>query len=271
MGTVNPECRKYQEQITSAVDNVLGQSEWEKLKAHLTECSDCTSELEVEKLARRIVKSQCRRVRAPSHMLNKITDQLTLNQASVSKKPWWKEKSSSPYIRAAAGLAVVASIVAAIFLNTSAAPNDVIKQSYANYKTVAHGDMKPQLVSDNTENVQNFFEGKTRFPVVVPTMKGCKLVGGAVDEVSGEYLAHVVYSHNSEVVYLYETCWETVQVGKDFHLPQDVQDELKRSGWYAASDPEGHSLVMWTKGNTLCSAVAKMNKETLLACLNTGL
>lgn len=253
------------------MDSVLGQQEWEKLEGHLAQCPECKSEFEVEKLARNIVKFQCRRMRAPGHVLDRINEQLSVDQPPLVRKPSWKDRLSSPYLLTGAGLGVVA-FAAIFFMNTTASSRDVIEQSFANYKAVARGDLKPQLVSDNTENVQKFFDGKTQFSVVVPSMKGCRLVGGVVDEVSGEKLAHVLYNHDdSDVVYLYETCWQTVQDGKDFHLSQNVQDEIRRTGWYAASDPEGHSMVMWTKGNTLCSAVAKMDKETLLACLNAGL
>lgn len=99
MSTVNPECRKYQEQITAAVDHVLGQSELEKLEGHLAQCPECTSEFEVEKLARNIVKSQCRRMRAPDHMLDRINEQLSGDQPSEAGKPslWEKiKKNISP-------------------------------------------------------------------------------------------------------------------------------------------------------------------------------
>lgn len=92
MGTVNPECRKYQEHITAAVDNVLGQQEFEKLEGHLAQCPECKSEFEVEKLARNIVKSQCRRMRAPGHMLDRINEQLSVDQPPpVEKRSWWRK------------------------------------------------------------------------------------------------------------------------------------------------------------------------------------
>ncbi len=99
MVTVKPECRDYQEYITAAVDNVLGQQEWEKLERHLATCPDCKSEFEVEKLARNIVKSQCKRVRAPGHMLDRINEKLSGDQPAVIEKPslWEKiKKNISP-------------------------------------------------------------------------------------------------------------------------------------------------------------------------------
>ncbi len=89
---VNPECRKYHEHITAAVDNVLGHQELEKLEAHLAQCSECKSEFEAEKFARNIVKSQCRRMRAPGHMLDRINEQLSVHQPPVvQKSPWWQK------------------------------------------------------------------------------------------------------------------------------------------------------------------------------------
>jgi hypothetical protein len=58
-----------------------------------------------------------------------------------------------------------------------------------------------------------------------------------------------------------------VKKGDSFHLSQEIQDELNKQGQYVATHPDGYTVALWTKGNTLCSAVAKLDQETLLACL----
>lgn len=99
MSTVNPECRNFQEHITAAVDSVLGQQELEQLERHLAECADCKSEFEAETIARNIIKSQCKRMRAPSHMIDRINEQLSGDQTPEVEKPsLWKKikKNISP-------------------------------------------------------------------------------------------------------------------------------------------------------------------------------
>lgn len=277
------ECRKYQEHITAAVDNALEQREKDELEAHLAQCPQCKSEFEAEKLTHSVVKSRCQRRCVPDHVLRRINQHLEAEIVSPRSASWWDAIMSSRYFRPAIGFAIACIAVVLLLNNNSSIntprvieasllpPNDIIKQSLSNYMAVARGEIKPQLLSDKSENLKNFFAGKTEFPVEVPRMNGCTLVGGVMNEFSGKTLAHVVYNHHgSEIVYVYETCWETVQRGAPLHLANEVQEQLKRTGWYVASQADGYTVVLWTTEKTLCSAVAKMDKQAMLACLNGG-
>ncbi len=101
-------------------------------------------------------------------------------------------------------------------------------------------------------------------------MKDCRLLGGLLDENSGAPAAHVVYMHDTEVIYICQVCWETVLKGEALNLPSTAIDELQRSGWYSETRPDGYTIVLWTKGNTLCSAVAMMSEADLIACLTSA-
>ncbi len=276
------ECRKYQEHITAAVDNALAPGERESLEAHLAQCPQCKSEFEIERTMRHFVQARCKRVQAPAHVLHAITQQIESVTANPGESvPLWRRFVSSFSFRpaiafAAAGLAVV------LLFTTDRSPNiprtieasllpanDVIKQSLTNYMAVVRGDIKPQLVSDKVEHVQQFFAGKTDFPVLFPDIQGCKLIGAVLNNFSGKTLAHVVYAHHgSELVYIYEACWQTVESGEPLQLAPDVQRELGTAGRYVLSQPDGYTIVLWRKDSTLCSAVARLDEETLLACLN---
>jgi len=277
------ECRKFQEHITAAVDNVLEQREKAKLDAHLAQCPRCKSEFESEKLMRNVVKSRCQRTCAPSHVLRRINDQIDAEAIEPERSLRWKKFLSSQYVRPAIGFAL-ACIAVVILLNNNTTintprvveasllpQNDIIKQSLVNYLAVVKGEIKPTLASSQVGEMKSYFEGKTEFPVVVPTMNNCILLGGVLNDFGGKALAHVVYRHNnSGIIYVYETCWETVLGGSPFHLAQDVQDELKQTNWYTTTSPDGYTLVLWTNGKTLCSAVSTLDENTLKALLSAS-
>ena len=203
-----------------------------------------------------------------------------LEAAQPIHTSWWKGIVPSSYVTPAIGFAL-ACILIVVYLNRNSsvdAPrsieasilpsNDIITQSLANYLAVVKGEIKPTLISARIGEMKSFFEGKTEFPVVVPTMSNCALRCGLLNEFGGKTLAHVVYDHrNSEIIYVYETCWETVKKGTPFHLAEDVRDELERTSWYSTTTPDGRSLVLWTDGKTLCSAVSKLDEQTLKDCL----
>ena len=100
-------------------------------------------------------------------------------------------------------------------------------------------------------------------------MKDCRLIGGGQNELGGTKLAHIIYKHDSDIVYICQTCWATVQKGEQLSLPQEAKEELVQTGWYSRSQPDGRSVVLWVKGRTLCAAVSRMSREDLLACLSS--
>jgi hypothetical protein len=147
--------------------------------------------------------------------------------------------------------------------------NNVIQQSLSNFRGVVNGDIKPQIVSNVPDDVRSFFSGKTEFPVLVLAMKHCTLVGAVLNDYSGVSLAHVVYKRDDDVVYMYQTCWETVMTGDKLQLPEDAKAELQQTGWFSEERPDGNTVVIWRSGKTLCAAVARMSKVDLITCLQT--
>jgi len=275
------ECRKFQEQITAAVDNALDPEEREQLTVHLKQCPRCREEFEIETTTRHFVKTRCKPLRTPSHVLQSINEHIEQESLAQNAPSRWRRLTDSLYFRPAIAFAV-ACLAVFVLLNTDRTPpaprtveasllpaNDVVKQSLNNYLAVVRGEIKPQLVSENAEQVQQFFAGKTDFPVLLPRVNGCRLIGGVLNDFSGKTLAHVVYAHHcSELIYIYEACWQTVQSGNPLQLAPEIQEEMATAGRYILSQPDGYTLVLWREDSTLCSAVAKLDKETLLESLN---
>jgi hypothetical protein len=145
--------------------------------------------------------------------------------------------------------------------------SDIERQSASNYEAVLSGTIVPQVVSDRPENVRTFFRGKTGFPVFIPAMKECTLVGGSINDYHGMRLAHVLYKHGLQYIYLYQACRESVMKGDTLHISREARNDLDRTGWHCCTAPDGAAIVLWVRGRTLCAAVAPMNSEHLMAHL----
>ena len=239
---------------------------------HCRQCPPCRFEYESELSTKKVVTSIAKMVRTPDALMKRIALQLGSEQeASFPVRIyWWQRLFNRPYVKPALAFGV-ACIAVILLLNspkaTSPGSSDFIIQSLENYSSVVRGDIKPQLASSVPENLLGFFTGKTDFPVVLPKMKDCRLVGGVSNEYSGMKLAHVMYTYDAETICMSQTCWEKVVRGEKISLSQDVKDELQRTGWFTKSYPDGSTIVLWTKGRTLCAAVARMSKDDLIACL----
>ena len=267
-------CKDFHEQISAAVDHCLQSGEMSSFVEHANRCPACRCEYEMELTTKLVVRNRARMVKTPPTVAEAILACLRDegDTTASARMRSWKDLLRNPLVKPA--IAFAATFVLVIFLirqssgpAASFAGNDVILQSLTNFRAVVSGEIKPQILSGIPENVRNYFTGKTEFPVLVPAMKNCTLVGGGVNECSGTAMAHVVYRHEGQVVYMCQACFETVIKGNTLNLPERAKNEMQRTGWFSETSPGGDTIVLWKKGSTLCAAVARMNKDELLACL----
>ena len=270
-------CKEFLELISAAVDFRLTDGELTAFKDHSAKCPPCRFEYEAEAVTKLVIRSRARRVPTPAHIALQIAEQLGRERSS-SAMSWIAEVFKRPLVKPALGFAL--AFVVVLFLlrgSTSNNPsaeaafvsNDVILQSLMNHRAVVDGEIKTQRGSNEPAQLASLFSGITDYSVHLPKMKDCRLVGGVQNEFAGTKLAHIVYEHNNEVVYIYQACWATVMKGEKLCVPDEAKAELNSTGWFSRTQPDGRTVVLWKKGRTLCAAVARMSKEDLIACLES--
>ena len=82
---------------------------------------------------------------------------------------------------ACAPLIIVAQIIQPPARVAIAAGNNVLLQSMENYRAVLAGNITPQVASSDPASVRKLFEGATTFPVHVPRLRHCTLIGGVAE------------------------------------------------------------------------------------------
>jgi anti-sigma factor (TIGR02949 family) len=273
------DCAEFQEQVSAAVDERLPQDVMSAFMKHAGLCPGCRYEYTMQSAVKILVRKRIRNVETPSGLRNRVTSQiLGENSHSSRREEWsWRELFARPYVRPAIAFALTAVAVVLYFSappekssgiqRASLSAGSVIVQSLDNYQAVMNGRITPQVVSDQPESVLTFFSGKTEFPVLVPRLKSCNLVGGVLNDYSGVPLAHVVYTHDKDLIYMYQACWDKVIAGDVLNLPPRVIDTLNETGWFVETQSDGNTIALWRKGKTLCSAVSRMAKGELVACL----
>jgi Putative zinc-finger len=271
------DCKSFQELISAAVDRQLTESEMAAFVEHGRLCSPCRYEFDAESATKLLVRQRARRVQAPALLARQISAQLDQNSSSL-QAPWLRDFFRKPFVRPVVGFAL--AFIAVLFLlnrpisdapysSASMSSNNVILQSLMNHLAVVDGRIKPQVVSSEPAQLQALFAGITDYAVHMPRMKDCRLLGGVQDEYGGIKLAHLVYQHDSDIVYVYQTCLATVMRGEKLSVPPAAKEELERTGWFTESEPDGRTIVLWEKGRTLCAAVARMDKKDLISCLTS--
>jgi hypothetical protein len=273
-------CREFAHSITPAVDGRLSGEDQAGFEEHARHCHSCRHDFEEERSLAALIRARLQPARVPGGVLASILACTLNNDAAHSPAARRSFPQFLLRTRTVPVIALVLSLAAVVFLISRRAPqsgvesagivsgSDVVHQSAFNYEALLKGDMVPQVVSDCPDNVRSYFQGKTAFPVFIPAMKECTLIGGGVDEYHGMRLAHVLYRHGVQLIYLYQACRESVMKGDTLHLSREAKNDLDRTGWHCCTAPDGAAVVLWVRGRTLCAAVSPMNSEHLIAHLS---
>jgi hypothetical protein len=275
-------CAEFNEAISAAVDERLLPEDMALFLEHAEQCRPCRCEFEGERTVAGLIRARMKPACAPPEVVAAVLRSI-VRESRLSEslqQPFmvrlWHHRLTRPAIAFVLSFAVITILLnrseppSSGFTAAGVAGDDLIGESVANFRAVTRGEMKPQILSDRPEDLRSFFEGKTEFPVLVPSMKECTLVGGVVNDFHGLRVAHVVYRHGTQMIYLSQTCRETVMKREPRIISQEVKSDLDSTGWYRHTIPGGATVVLWAHGNTLCAAVAEMQEEGLMSQLQSA-
>ena len=276
-------CKEFQERISSGVDRLLQGQEREQFEEHARCCSACQREYEDERSTKALLLRHTRTVQAPADLRVSIARAIEREAGSpgvAPSRPGFLAGGRRARVMFAFGLTLVLLVVVLsrrseppdrpLIVTAGLSANDVIRQSVDDYHKILRGELAPQLTSAESGVLLDFFTGKTSFPVLVPRMKECTLVGGVLQEYNGMRLPHVVYRAGDDVISVYQACWETVQEGKALDVIPEAKHALLQNGWYAPSPAGNDAVVLWRHERTLCVAVSHMGLYRLLASVRSG-
>lgn len=271
-------CEDVKEQISLAVDNRLAGDLKNAFDHHIESCQRCKHEFELERLTKLVVSRAIRRASVPVELMDRIIAQLSSSFPEQATDLWlqrWRAWKLKP----ALALAVLAIIILLLFVSlpvnirhthTSPDDNNMIHQAWNNYDAIIAGRIKPEITSSDPAEVKTFFAQRIAYPVHVPrTIGNCRLIGGLISNYEGKRVAHVVYKDDDQVAYLCQVDMSTVTDQKTLTIPDEAREHLEKTGWYVLSHGANCSLVMWLVDNTLCMAVAAMDKNELISYLTT--
>jgi anti-sigma factor RsiW len=270
-------CAEFQEHVTPAVDARLDASVMALFIEHVAQCPSCRQAFERERAVAALVRSRLHPAAVPAHVVDAILKAIAHEAdaragARGSRAGLrWNAVLGRVAVAFALSFAVVVVLVWRHGAGLPPLPpadstgSDIVHQSMHAYQSALKGDLAPQISSEVADCVRSYFNGKTEFPVLVPELKECTLVGGGVNDYHGATFAHIVYKHGQQVISVYQACRETVMKGEKLHLSPEAREELARTGWYCCTTADGASIVVWVNGATICAAVAPMDRDHLMA------
>jgi anti-sigma factor RsiW len=270
-------CLESSEYLSDHVDGQLDPELNAPLAAHLERCRFCRLELALLSGAKEKLRSTMSPVSTPEALRAKILRDVSPAGAAASRGAGLQGMFTFTGWRvplAFAGALGIALIAFTFLLRQSphnhTRPFDgsIVTESFNNYDQVVEGKLTPGIVSENPGEVKSFLEQRVHFPVQVPAMKDFRLVGGQFSAAENETTAHVIYERDGNYIYISQSDARRLIGGKHRFIPKSALDEIRRSGWFFAGNVDDCNLAMWLADSTLCTAVADLNRQSLL--MNIG-
>jgi len=263
--------------ISDSVDGQLDPKFDGPLQSHLNRCGLCRLELSLVQGAKASIKKHMKPVPAPADLRRRVLGDLSAARVSTATGSTGVSGMFSlsgwriPLAFAGAlGIALIAFTILtkkSPHNHTRPVDGSVVTESFNNFDEVIEGRLTPGIRSEKPDEVKSFLEKRVHFPIQVPSMKQFHLVGGQFSAAEDETTAHVIYELNGEYIYISQTDARKLVGGKHRFIPPAALAELRRSGWFFAGNITDCNLAMWLADSTLCTAVADMNRELLLANL----
>ncbi|HLF14091.1 MAG TPA: zf-HC2 domain-containing protein [Bacteroidota bacterium] len=258
--------------ISDSVDGQLDPELSGPLQAHLGRCRPCRLELTLVQGTKASLRDHMKPVPTPPDLRRKIlgdvsTPRVSSGLTGMFGLSGWRIPLA---FAGALGIALIAfTILTQKTGHNHTKPFDgsVVTETFNNFDQVVEGRLTPGLVSENPAEVRRFLEERVHFSIQVPSMKQFRLVGGQFSAVDNETTAHVIYERDGNFIYICQSDARKLVGGKRRFIPAPALAELRRSGWFFTGNVTDCNLAMWLADSTLCTAVADMNRELLLANL----
>jgi anti-sigma factor RsiW len=240
------------DQLNAYFDNELSEADRAAFEQHLTECPNCTLELESQTEVRLALQDEDLRYQPPPNLAARIKS--SLPQVERKPAPWrrgivWLAAAS---ILVGIGLTGtgLALIMRAPTREDRLAPSRedrLAQEMISNHARALQANHLLDFAETNQHKVKPWFQGKVDFapPVVNLAEQGYPLDGGRLDYVDGHNAAALVYHRRAHVINLF------IWPGSSADAP--IQKTYGR----------GYNIAFWSKGGLNLWAVSDLNVDEL--------
>jgi hypothetical protein len=249
--------------ITALVDNEITD---EKTRSIVLEKVNSDKDLRFDFLVQQRMKflvSRSKLYPAPETVRRKIIRRIKNSDVHSSLN---YNFSSAPRIWFYSTAAVIMIAVLLIIFNrppsvelpgTSTGKNMLFEASN-NFTKIKSGDIKPQFISDDPEEINSFFKREgIVYSTFIPEFTSLKIGGAVVSEENGYKLAHHVYTTGkNELVYVFQVS-EKYFDEDIMSLPPDIKQNLELNNCYGNSDG-GINSVFTTIGSNIFAVVSDL-------------
>jgi hypothetical protein len=139
----------------------------------------------------------------------------------------------------------------------------ILNESMTDFDLFLQGKKKPEKFTSHRKELEQYLAARVNFPVRLPEMSDCELIGGVVSQFQNEQIAQVMYSHRGHNVALFQTTFNSFDDLNLSFLPESAQTILKKGNWYIDDSDSNCCITMWIDKTVLYYAVSNADKKEI--------
>ncbi len=264
------DCRETSQWISDAVDNRLRGALKHAFFEHLETCKNCRGEYEMEHLTKDFIRRRLTSVTAPAAVRSHILEMLAGETAARSSRLTFQSLFASRTVRysVAVAFAILLILVGVNVLDEGPGPyGDVLANTMRNYDAMREGQLKPQMVAFDAEEVQKYFDAEASFHVMVPVIQECAFISGLISTLDGLQEAHILYKMDEDTyLYCYQVDVDKVMEDRMLNVPDEAMPVLKENKCFVKK-MDDRTLILWISEDNLCAAVSGMDQSEMMELL----
>ena len=265
--------------IAALVDGELNDK---TLKEELLERIKTDKELQIEfkvqSLMKSLVREKCSYRSAPQNLREKIDRKIKPKKNAFSLENLFPKAISQKSALAFGSIAAIVIIsVLLIIFNTSrniqnvnfaveqSGNDNMFIQAKDNFNKIIKGQLSPQFLSHNPQQIQHFFSEKgVDYSTVVPTFNKWKLLGAVVSVDQGIKFAHQVYVNDKgKIMYIFQVKESMLESNGIINLSHDLIHYLDAGNCYVTHQNGHLSIMKKVKDNIFAIQSNSNTKETI--------
>ncbi len=257
--------------MSALVDNEIKDEETkQKVENHIWRCATCRSEFELEKRTKQIIQSKVKLIPVPNELVSSVLSQIKLLQNGyASQLKTYSNPGFKPWVETAFALGILAVVLIFAFLFVSIYENKMAQKDLVakevsgivtHFDSISKGFIKPQIISDDLNQIQNEILSKANFTPVILHIPGFKIIGASVDVPHSNSrdakCVNLLYQNEDKMICLHQVPLSQTS------MHEDVKKRILKGEWiYDVIDDE--SFVLWGTAELVCCAVSNLPKEEL--------
>jgi len=268
---------KSEKLLTAYVDEEISDpSQLNEIKNLIDKDQNVKYDYEVHHLMKLVVKQRLKIHPVPSKVLKRIIRKIK----PVSKTEYFKGFiqgifSAKPLMAFGTTIIIILAIILIIFNRPpqiiiedfsaeQKGSDNMFVQARINFQNILKGNLVPQIVSDNPEEIKSFFlkEG-VKYQIILPEYDKWKLLGAIVSVDRGEKFAHHVYTDNEgKLIYFFQADENYFEKNKILNLSEGLLEYLEKGNCYDTYE-SGIGTLMTKTGKNIIAVVSNISSYEL--------